>query len=236
MGYLGDATVFDAEEGFWKFVGYEEWHPDIMMQDLGKSWIFPQVNYKMYPCCGMHHGALNLLYQLLDREKIVAEEIEALRVFSHPSVAQPCFTNPEIIDIPDAQFNPRYVFSVAAHRVRIGVEWQDPETMKDPEILEFGKKIECVPHPEFGRPGPDGRPLFINKVDVVARGKTFVEESSNPRGAGDIAARDEKLVAKFRHNCVRVLTPDMTEEALAGFLALEKVDDMSDLMDLVTML
>jgi 2-methylcitrate dehydratase PrpD len=235
MGYLGDATVFDAEEGFWKFVGYEEWHPDVMMKDLGKSWIFDRVNYKMYPCCGMHHGALNCLYTLLDREKITAEEISAIRVFSHPSVAQPCFTNPEVIDIPDAQFNPKYVFAVAAHRVRIGVEWQDRETMRDPKILEFGKKIECTPHPDFGRPGPGGQPLFINKVEVVARGKTFVEEVSGMRGGGDMAARNEKLVAKFRHNAVRALTPEMTEKALDGFLDLENVADMAVLMDLVTM-
>jgi len=235
MGYLGDTTVFDADEGFWKFVGYEEWHPDIMMKDLGRKWIFNQVNYKMYPCCGMHHGALNCLYTLLDREKIVAEEIEKILVFSHPSVAQPCFTNPEVIDIQDAQFNPRYVFAVAAHRVRIGVEWQDPDTMRDSKILEFGKKIECTPHPDFGRPGPDGRPLFINRVEVMARGKTYVEEISGARGGGDTAARDKKLVDKFRHNAVRVLTPDKTDRAVEGFLTLDQVDDMAALMDLVTM-
>jgi 2-methylcitrate dehydratase PrpD len=238
MGYLGDTTVFDAEEGFWKFVGYEEWHPDIMMKDLGKQWMFPHVNYKLYPCCGMHHGALDCLYRLLDREELVADEIEAIRVFSHPTVAQPCFTNPEVINIPDAQFNPKYVFSVAAHRVRIGVEWQDPDTMKDPKILAFGKKIECTPHPDFGRPGPDGRPQFISRVEVVARGKTFVEESNaGPRGMKrGTELKDEELVAKFRHNAARALTQDKTEQAIEGLLGLEKVADMSALMDLVTML
>ena len=234
MGYRGDITVFDAEEGFWKFVGYEEWHPDIMIKDLGKQWIFNQVNYKMYPCCGMHHGALNCLYTILDREKIVADEIEKIRVFSHPSVAQPCFTNTEVIDIQDAQFNPRYVFAVAAYRVRIGVEWQDPDTMRDAKILEFGKKIECNPHPDFGRPGPGGIPLFISGVELVARGKTYIEEISGTRGTGDIAARDEKLKEKFRHNAVRVLTPAKTEKAIEGFLNLEEVTDMSGQMDLIT--
>jgi 2-methylcitrate dehydratase PrpD len=237
MGYLGDTTVFDAEEGFWKFAGYEEWHPDIMMAGLGEQWIFARVNYKLYPCCGMHHGALDCLYRLLDRHNLSPEEIESIRVYEHPTVTQPCFTNPEVIDIADAQFNPRYVFAVAAHRVRIGVEWQDPDTMRDPRILEFGKKIECLPHPDFGKPGPDGRPAFISRVEVSARGETFAEESHGPRGATrGTDLKDEELVEKFRHNAARVLTPDRTEKAIEGFLNLEKVTDMSALMDQVTML
>ena len=44
------------------------------------------------------------------------------------------------------------------------------------------------------------------------------------------------LADKFRHNAVRVLTPDKTEKAIEGSLNLEKVTDMSALMDLVTML
>ncbi len=237
MGYLGDTTVFDAEEGFWKFAGYEEWHPDIMMAGLGKEWIFPRVNYKLYPCCGMLHGTLDCLYRVLDRYDLQPDEIESIRAYGHPSVAQPCFTNPEVIGIPDAQFNPKYVFAVAAHRVRIGVEWQDPDTMRDPKILAFGRKIECVPHPDFGRPGLDGRPQFLSKVEVKARGKTFTEESTGPRGTRrGTDLKDEELVAKFRHNAVRALTPDRTEKAIEGLLGLEKVADMAALMDMVTML
>ncbi len=235
MGYRGDTTVFDSEEGFWKFVGYEEWHPDIMMADLKKKWIFPVVGYKMYPCCGMHHGALNCLYYLLNKYDLKPEEIESITVYSHPTVAEPCFTNPEIIDIQDAQFNPKYVFAMAAHRVHIGVEWQDRFMLKDPRILEFGKKITCLPHPEFGKPGPDGRPAFTSRVDIVARGQTFSEESLGTSGAisRDALAKEKQLIEKFRHNAERVLTQDQTEQAIEAFLNVEKLSDIAQAMSKV---
>jgi 2-methylcitrate dehydratase PrpD len=237
MGYLGDTTVFDSEEGFWKFVGYEEWHPDIMMADLGKQWIFPRVNYKLYPCCGMLHGALDCFYAIIDRNHIMPEEIDSITAYCHPTVAQPCFINPEIINIQDAQFNPRYVFAVAAHRVKIGVEWQDPDTMRDPKILEFGKKITCIPHPEFGKKGPDGFPLFLSKIEIGARGQIYTEESFGARGSKrGTELKDEELVEKFRHNAARSLTQSKINSAVNAFLNLEKVADIAEVMENVSML
>jgi len=237
MGYTGDTTVFDPEEGFWKFVGYEEWHPDIMMTALGKQWIFPKVNYKLYPCCGMLHGALDCLYKVIDQHNITPEEIESITAYCHPTVAEPCFVNPEVINIADAQFNPRYVFAVAAHRVKIGVEWQDPHVMKDPKILEFGKKITCIPHPEFGKKGPGGFPLFLSKIEIVARGQTFTEESTGPRGAKrGTELKDEELVEKFRHNASRALTPKKIDRAVDAFRNLEKLDNINVMMEHVSML
>lgn len=230
MGYLGDTTVFDSEEGFWKFAGYEEWHPDIMMADLGKKWIFPRVNYKLYPCCGMHHGTLDCLYKVINRYNIMPEEIDSITAYGHPTVAQPCFTNQEVIDIQDAQFNPRYVFAVAAHRVKIGVEWQDPSMMRDPKILEFGNKIKCIPNPDFGKKGPDGR-MLSSKIEIVARGKTFTEESSGSRGSTrGTDLTDEELVKKFRHNASRALTQDKIDNAVNALLNLEKLTDIAELM------
>ena len=53
----------------------------------------------------------------------------------------PLYGNKEIKSIADAQFNPRYIFSAAAHRVPIGVEWVDKATMTNPEILRFMDKV-----------------------------------------------------------------------------------------------
>jgi 2-methylcitrate dehydratase PrpD len=237
MGYLGDTDVFNPDEGFWKFVGYEEWYPEFIMTDLGKNWIFAEVKYKLYPCCGMLHGALDCLYKILEENDLKPEEIENITAYCHPTVAEPCFVNPEIINIPDAQFNPKYVFSVAAHRIKIGVEWQDEHVMRDPKILVFGKKITCLPHPEFGKKTADGRPVFSSKVEVNARGATFVEESTVPRGAAHgTLLTDDELIDKFRHNAQRVLTQDKIEEAVEALTNLEKVDNVNKVMPNISIL
>ena len=184
----------------------------------------------------MLHGALDCFYKLIERHNILVEEIERITAYCHPTVAEPCFTNQEVINLVDAQFNPRYVFAVAAHRVKIGVEWQDEDMMKNPKILEFGKKISCIPHPEFGKKGPGGFPLFISKVEIVARGKTYSKESTRQRGsARGTELRDEELIEKFRHNAARVLTQNKINNAIQAFLNLENLTSIEELMEHISM-
>jgi 2-methylcitrate dehydratase PrpD len=236
MGYIGDIDVFDPEEGFWKFVGYEEWYPELMMADLGKNWIFARVNYKLYPCCGMLHSALDGLYKILNGNNLKADEIESILAYCHPSVGQPCFTNPELVNIQDAQFNPKYVFALAAHRIKIGVEWQDEHMMRDPRILDFGKKITCLPNPEFGKNDASGRPMN-SRVIVKARGNTYTEENSRPRGgAHGTLLTDGELIAKFRHNAQRVLTQNKIDKAVEALTNLEKIPNINQVMENISVL
>jgi 2-methylcitrate dehydratase PrpD len=237
MGYIGDIDVFNPDEGFWKFVGYEEWYPEFIMADLGQKWIFAKMNYKLYPCCGMLHGALDCLYKILDANNLKAEEIESIQAYCHPSVGQPCFTNPELINIQDAQFNPKYVFALAAHRIKIGVEWQDEHMMRDPRILDFGRKITCEPNPEFGQLDKNGRPITNSRVIVKARGNTYTEVSAMPRGgAHGTLLTDGELIAKFRHNAQRVLTQNKIDKAVEAFTNLEKISNINEAMEHLSIL
>ena len=54
-GYAGDANIFDGEYGFWRMYACEAWHPDLVLETIGKNWLFLNVGYKLYPC----HRALN---------------------------------------------------------------------------------------------------------------------------------------------------------------------------------
>jgi 2-methylcitrate dehydratase PrpD len=237
MGYMGDTTIFDSEHGFWKFCGYDYWNPEGITADIGKKWIFTRVAYKPYPCCRMLHGAIDCLYSIIDKNNIVPEEIESIKAYCHPTVEIPCFTNPAVESIVGAQFNPKYVLSVVAHRVRIGVEWLDAETMKDRKILEFGKKVTCQGHPEYGKQFLKDPNIAMHKVEVVARGKTFTEEITKVRGTPgtEIAMTREELVEKFRHNASRILTQEKINNAINTLLNLEKLNDISEIMKQLTL-
>jgi 2-methylcitrate dehydratase PrpD len=237
MGYMGDTTILDSEHGFWKFCGYDYWNPDGITAELGKKWIFTSVMYKPYPCCRMLHGAIDCLYSIIDSNNLMPEEIESIKAYCHPTVEQPCFTNPAVENVVGAQFNSKYVLSVVANRVRIGVEWQDEETMKDPKILEFMKKVTCVAHPEHGKQFLKDPTISLNKVEVVARGKTFTEERRQVRGTSgtEYAMTRQELVDKFRHNACRILTQPKIDSAVNSMLNLEKLTDISELMKQLTL-
>ena len=232
MGYSGDLSIFDSEYGFWKFCGYDYWNPEVITADLGEKWVFAKVNYKPYPCCRMLHGAIDCLLSIIDRNKLMPDDIESIKAYCHPSVDLPCFTNPDVDNIVAAQFNPKYVLSVVAHRVKIGVEWLDAETMKDQNILEFGKKITCTGHPEYGKEILKDPTITLNKVEVVAAGKTYMEERTKVRGTSgtEVAMTRNELVEKFRHNASRILTQEKIDGAVDTMLNVEKLEDVTKLI------
>lgn len=231
MGYIGDTTVFDPEHGFWKFCGYEEWHPEKIMEDIGKTWNLTKATYKPYPCCSQFFLALDCFRSIMKQNNLKAEDIESVSIYGHPDMSIPAFANRELKSIVDFQFCPAYVFAAAAHDVMVGVDWQDMDMLQTPKIQEFAKKVSYQGHPEFGK-------RQVVMVEVTAKGNTFKEELafSKDRGPwGDIQTIDKDLIEKFRHNASRILTKDKIEGAIKTLLELEKVENVSEFMDQVTL-
>lgn len=237
MGYTGDTTVLDdPKRGFANFAGYPNYYPEVVTEDLGKNWIYVlKLHYKPYPCCGAFHSVLDCLYNIIEPNNLMPEEIESVKVFGAGAMSS------DLSSISAAQFNMPYNIAVAAHRVRRGVEWVDPDTMKNPAILKFMEKVTSqapqagpAPSPDRGTEAdPQARP---GKVEIVARGRTFTSEVKYRRGDTftDGAWTEKDVVEKFRHNAERVLTKGKTERAVEILTGLEKLDNISQLMREIT--
>lgn len=226
MGFIGDITVFDKKEGFWKFAGYENWDPDKILEDIGKKWnFFNKIQYKWYPSCRMFQTELDCFLKIMEDHSLKPEEIESVNVYGHPTLEAPAFTNREVVSVADIQFGPAYIFAMAANGVPKGADWQDLEIVRSPWIQEFARKVNYQAHPEFGK-------KMISAVEVRARGKTFKEEKKFT-DVHELTV--EELIAKFKHNASKILTRDKIEKAVTAFFELEKIRNTSELMALVTM-
>lgn len=237
MGYVGDLDVFNPKHGFWKFVGYGGWKPGDIMDDLGKTWRFTagSVTYKPHICCRIYQAAMDAFYDIIEKNNLTADDIIGVKVIRQigPDWTG-LFRNTEIGNIVDAQFSIPYNISCAAHRVKVGVEWQDIDTMRDPKIVEFMKKVTVT--------GPDSSTSMVGmqRVEVEAKGKTFANERTVARGGpisstGNIQLTDEELEKKFRHNAVRILSEGQINRAVDALWNLEKVKNVKELMDQITL-
>ena len=149
----------------------------------------------------------------------------------------PLFAKKTVDGISDAQFNPGYVFGVAAHRLPRGVEWYDPDTMDNPSIRKFGDKVTCRNHPGYGKELEKDPLSALSKVEIVAKEATYTHEVKYRRGSvgTDAALSEREIVDKFRHNAARILTRDKTERALDALLELQELEHVSALMREVTL-
>ena len=234
----GDPEVLEGEYGFWRFIGSTKWDPENLMKDLGNEWRFIGTTiFKPYPCCRIMHTVLDCFYQLIEENHLQPEEIEDVKTYADPNCAVlPVWANTDIFTHIDAQLSMPYSIAAAAHRVKIGPEWQDLGTMKDPKIKDFMNKVSIFPHPNFEEALKKDSGSRIGKVEVSARGKIFSEERMFRKGSPaspQTRMTDNELVEKFKHNAARVLTLDKVEKLPAMILNLDEIDDTSCLFEML---
>jgi 2-methylcitrate dehydratase PrpD len=236
MGYTGDLTQLDdAENGFWYMAGYLNWYPKHLTEDLGHKWLYNyRMQYKPYPTCSVWHGVVDCVYEIMEKNKLTPEEIESVKAYAMVPMDHPLYGNKTIKAIEDAQFNARYIISVAAHRIKIGIDWLDPETINNPEIQRFMDKVTWD---EYHTPSPRNPSVVPAKVEIAARGQKFYAERDNPHGrvGTESAMTQDELVAKFRHNAIRVLTQGKIDRAVKNFLKLEEVQNIEQVIKEVTL-
>jgi 2-methylcitrate dehydratase PrpD len=233
-GYSGDTNVLDGKTGFAHMCGYREWHPEKILEDLGKTWWYLyKLHYKPYPCCAVFHAELDCFIDILGKYNLMPQEIESVRAYGMASTAHGLFASDSVENLSSAQFNPRYIFSVAAHGIEVGPAWHDRSTATNPELLKFMKKVTLEMHPAYKNP-QDILPLSSpSKCVVTARGgQVFTVERTFKRGTigTDMAPTDTELIRKFRHNAERILTQDKIDRAVNMFMELEKLDNISSLV------
>ena len=236
MGLTGDLTQLDdAENGFWYMAGYLDWYPKHLTEELGKTWLFNyRMQYKPYPTCSVWHGVLDCFREIIDSNNLSPEEIESVKAWAMVPMDHPLYGNKTIKAIEDAQFNARYMLSVAAHRVKIGIDWLDPETINNPDIHRFMDKITWE---EYHTPSSRNPSVVPARVEVTARGRKSNAEKDNSHGrvGTESAMTQDELVSKFRQNAKRVLTQEKIEHAVESFLKLEDIPDIAQVIREVTL-
>jgi len=151
MGYMGDTTVFDEKEGFWKYTGYEAWNPENILKDIGSTWIMQRINYKPYPCCRMTHSAIDGALELRSSIRNPFNEIESIQIsvsrMVKDMVGMPFSIgeNPQV----SAQFSIPYTVSAALLHGDLFLESFEDVRIRDESVLRLSQKIEVIEDPSL---------------------------------------------------------------------------------------
>ncbi|MBI2953143.1 MAG: MmgE/PrpD family protein [Chloroflexi bacterium] len=232
MGCTAETGPLDGNLGMWRFFGGDVWDPDALTRNLGREWMVPgAVEYKAYPCALLFSIALDRFIEIIEENNLTPEDIEKVSIKTFLWVAsQKRFMAKEIVDHLAAQFSLPYAIAAAAHRVSLA-EWQDPERLTDPNILQFMDKVFAEAHPDYLKVSREEPESNMTSVEVVAKGKVFKGEGKHARG---FDLTDEDLVQKFRTNATKVLPQAKVEKAISIFFELEKVESVTELVGCLT--
>jgi 2-methylcitrate dehydratase PrpD len=236
LGHTGDLQILDDREfGYARFIGTKQWEPERIIDKIGEEWLFPPyATYKPYPHCRVLHSLLGCMTRVLDENDITVDEIDGIHVWVEGMVEQPAWLNREIKRVHEAQFSIAHGIAFGAHRIPPGKAWQDAQLVFSPSVMRLMGKVTHEAHPNYvalRSAHPAAQPA---RVEIKARGQTFVGEQMFPKGSRSSDPQSymtsDELIAKFRVNAQGVLSDVVAEEVVEAVTNLEAVDDIGTVM------
>lgn len=220
-GYDG---ILDGPLGLWKYRGVQGCDFDLMLRNLGQEWFLLQNTYKPWPSCRYTHYPLTAFLSAIASNPLEPEEITEIVVRTHPGSLEARFANPEPVGFVSCQFNHPHVLAVAAYRIPRGLGWYTDQTLNDPRIATFRKKVKVEMEPrslEISRYFVDNQYRAMPNSVVVKAGKRTFEASidyatGDPWDAATVLS-DAALESKY-HEMVTssVGTEEQWTDRLAG--------------------
>jgi 2-methylcitrate dehydratase PrpD len=181
---------------------------------------------KPYACCRHIQPAVEALYNLLNDEKIVEDEISRIDVETYRIAAEHAHTGWD--DFASAQLSFPYLMGLAARFRDIRLEHFTNEIRSDPAFAAFARKLHVSAPPEIDRLYPQLRPA---RVTVTTARGTFTRLAEEALGSRQVPLDDEGLEAKFHALVAPVLGDVRAVEIAKRLWAIEALDDVSELME-----
>ena len=199
----------------------------------GRSFAIERTNLKFF--AAEYHAQAPLAVALALRNKVRAEEIEALEVqiyaMAHSEIgSEPAKWDPQTRETADHSLP--YMLAVALVDGRITPASFEPKRYLDPALRPLMNRIRVTESPELTRRFPRELP---SQIDVTTRsGRRYTERAEYPKGHAENPMTDADVERKFRNLSEDVLGRARAAGALETLWRLDEVTRMGAVVDLFT--
>jgi len=199
----------------------------------GRSFAIERTNLKFF--AAEYHAQAPLAVALALRNKVRAEEIEALEVqiyaMAHSEIgSEPAKWDPQTRETADHSLP--YMLAVALVDGRITPASFEPKRYLDPALRPLMNRIRVTESPELTRRFPRELP---SQIDVTTRsGRRYTERAEYPKGHAKNPMTDADVEAKFRDLSEDVLGRARAAGALEALWRLDEVTRMGAVVELFT--
>jgi len=204
--------------------------PEILIKNLGKNY-YSDGTFKPYPCCRMNHAGIDCTLAIVNKNKIVAEDIREIVLFASPGALRDIIGQPFRIKNfthASAGFSLQYSVANVLLRGSSRPEHYTDDAIKDPAISGLIKKMEMA---ELTQGNMESARLKVKMKD----GREFDEFAEIASGDPRNPISREQLMAKFWHNIdfSRTISRQNAEKFVKAVENLENLDNVKKLVDLL---
>jgi 2-methylcitrate dehydratase PrpD len=232
-GVTGIDRMFEGQYGFFNSYFGGRYDRTAMLAGLGNDLLGAGTLYKRWPCVGTAHSHMKAAIDIVTEQNLSLAEIAEIRLHVgdyHDLMCQPLAERRAPATLADAKFSLPFLVSVAIARKGMSVTDFSEAGLRDPDVLEAGRKISLVSDPalDWTLELPAGR------VEILANdGRSWMKTGTGVPGNADNPMGWEDVCAKFRE-CAKVAITPIAESKIARAIelarALEGVADAADLI------
>jgi 2-methylcitrate dehydratase PrpD len=225
-GFTGPATALEGRLGFYRAALGET--PDIAKQlkNLGDEWETLRSSFKLYPCCHLNHAYLDAVTGLKQSRALRADQVAEIECLvpagEVPIVCEPEEAKRRPRTSYDAKFSLAFCVAAALGGDRVGVGSFTETSIRDPRLLALADRVRFSI--DAASRYPETFPGWV-RVRLLDGGVMEAREESQ-RGGPNRPIGAAEVIAKFRDNAARTLTPDRVALLERTVLDLEHIDDM----------
>ena len=231
-GYRASELSLDGPQGFLAAMDAQHRDLTLAVTALDSFWdiLTTGITVKLYPSCAATHPPLDVLLDLRYAEAFSPDDVESIDI-------QVDSMTPRLLiyDRPatglEGKFSMPFCAAAALVDGHVGISTFDVSRIQAPDILALMPKIRMRANAAFDNTPP----LSHTIVTVRLSGGRVLERSSNgARGYPARPASDTQLSAKFSECARRVLPAAVADQAWTMLSAIERVEQMSALTELLS--
>lgn len=233
-GLKGFAEPLEGKYGFYHAYTRGDWDEAKAIDKLGEYWYAGTLYFKLWPSCAGTHPAIKGILQVINEKGVQPVDMEHI----HVVVSERC----RMLVEPDAdrkapttsiigKFSIPYSASVAAVKGNVGLGDFMPEAFKDEAVLSMAQKFTYEVNEDWG---VDKAMCMDITVDTTQGEKVSLHMEDDPADVEETSM--EQLVAKMKLAAAFALYPKSDEELDAIVAAVQKLDEMENILELTKLL
>jgi 2-methylcitrate dehydratase PrpD len=235
-GFTGAARILEGERGYFRATS-RTWDADCIARGLGphhgQTWKISENWYKIYPCCGHTHTAIDLALELRPQVKQAISDIEiSLYATGHDIVKEP---NPNTAY--KAKFSIAFCTATALTEGCVGLDQFSldrfgPDGVVAGSIRDLLQRTKVRVDNQLTPLYPSAWPARI-KIKLED-GSVLEASSSHPRGCPENPVSTDILEEKFLALVEPRFGAQAVERALEAVRKLDRCDDLSGVFSNLT--
>ena len=213
LGFVSRPDGLECNQGFSDTHSGEKLSPEVVLKNLGKSFVFESVHHKYHACCHGLHASIEAINEIKKNSKFKSDEIKSVKVVANPRWEKVCNISSPKTGL-EAKFSFRQTIAMAIYGIETAIlSNYSAKLCEESDLVSMRKKI----HVEFSDQISDtGSTVAVQKTS----GETF-KASHELQQLVELTAREARVLNKGAN----LIGSEKAEKLWEKILLLQRKDD-----------